>query len=108
MPWVFCVIEGVQRIAAYGERAKEDARDHLPDGRRAVWTDDPEFKAFWDAPLLVLICGRQGHPEAALDCCRAGPRETPVGKPRPRPPIHWCELPGGSFAEQAATPARSG
>lgn len=72
MPWVFCVIEGVDRLAAYGARAKQFARDHQPEGRRWAWPDKPEFNVFWDAPALVLICGRSGDNEAAFDCCRAG------------------------------------
>jgi hypothetical protein len=44
MPWAFSVIEGVERIADYGARAKRYARDHQPEGRRWGWTEDPDFK----------------------------------------------------------------
>ena len=71
-PWAFCVVEGVGRLAAYGARAKQYARDHQPIGRRWTWPDKPDFKVFWDAPALVLICGENGNTEAAFDCCRAG------------------------------------
>ena len=71
-PWAFAVFEGVARIAAYGARAKQFARDHRPDPLRASWSDDPDFKVFWDAPALVVICGASGNAEAAFDCCRAG------------------------------------
>ena len=71
-PWAFCVIEGVDRLAAYGARAKQYALDHQPAGRRWTWPDRPDFKVFWDAPALILICGQRGNDEAAFDCCRAG------------------------------------
>lgn len=72
-PWAFCVIEGVDRLASYGARAKQYAREHQPDGGpRSSWPDQPDFKVFWDAPALVLICGRSGNVEMAFDCCRAG------------------------------------
>ena len=72
VPWAFCVVEGVERLAGYGQRALRHVRDHPGEGPRETWPDRPGFKVFWDAPALVLICGRQGNPEARLDCCRAG------------------------------------
>ena len=71
-PWAFCVIEGVSRLAGYGARARQYALDHQPEGRRWTWPDRPGFKVFWDAPALILICGRRGNNEAPFDCCRAG------------------------------------
>ena len=71
-PWAICVIEGTERLAAYGDRAKRYARDHQPEGQHWAWAERPDFKVFWGAPAVVLICGRRGHPEAAFDCCRAG------------------------------------
>ena len=71
-PWAFCVIEGVDRIASYGARAKQYAREHQPDGSSWSWPDQPDFKVFWDAPALLLICGRIGNVEMTFDCCRAG------------------------------------
>ena len=71
-PLAFCVIEGVDRLASYGARAKQYAREHQPDGNRWSWPDKPDFNVFWDAPMLVLICGRSGNAEMAFDCCRAG------------------------------------
>lgn len=70
--WALCVVEGARRLAAYGERAKAYARDHPPGGQRWAWTERPEFKVFWNAPVLVLLCARVGNPEAPFDCCRAG------------------------------------
>lgn len=71
-PWAFCVFEGVNRISGYGARAKRYARDHQRPGRPRTWAEQPDFKVFWDAPVLVLICARSGNPEAPFDCCRAG------------------------------------
>ena len=72
MPWAFCVIEGADRIARFGTRAKVYAADHPPPGQRWEWTERPGFKVFWDAPVVVLICARRGNPETPIDCCRAG------------------------------------
>jgi nitroreductase len=65
-PWVFHVVRGVERIAAYGARAMDYARNHHPDEPGRDWLERPGFKIFWDAPVLVIISGPVG------DCCRAG------------------------------------
>jgi nitroreductase len=65
-PWAFNVVEGVQRIAAYGVRAMDYARNHHPDEPGWGWLERPGFKIFWDAPALIIISGPVG------DCCRAG------------------------------------
>jgi nitroreductase len=64
VPWAFNVIEGVERIAAYGSRAMDYARAHRPDD--GGWVERPGFKIFWDAPVVIIISGPAG------DCCRAG------------------------------------
>ncbi len=69
--WIFNVVLGGARLAAYGVRVKQFAREHRPPGRGA-WIDNPEFKVFWDAPALIVISGRIANPEAATDCHRAG------------------------------------
>jgi nitroreductase len=66
VPWAFNVIEGVERIAAYGERAMDHARKHHPDGPGWDWVERPGFKVFWDAPAVIIISGPAG------DCARAG------------------------------------
>lgn len=66
VPWTFNAIEGVARIAAFGERAKRYAAEHAPDGEVPPWTTRDDFKVFWDAPAVVIISGR------SEDCCRAG------------------------------------
>jgi nitroreductase len=66
-PPTFNVIQGVQRIAAYGARAMDHARKHhRADEPGWDWLERPGFKIFWDAPVLIIISGPVG------DCCRAG------------------------------------
>jgi nitroreductase len=69
--WTFTVVQGVAALKDLGERAKQHARDTREPGT-AAWADDPAFKVFWDAPALLLIACREGDPDAAWDCCRAG------------------------------------
>ena len=139
-PWAVCVVEGIDRIARYGDRAKRYARDQQTEGRVGTWSDIPDFKVFWDAPALVLFCAQSGNTEAPFDCCRAAqtfmlaaharslgtcwvgaplpwlnspgvadelglPKgfepvvamvvghaaEQPIGSPRPKPAVIWCE-----------------
>ena len=66
VPWVFTVLEGVERIADYGQRAKvHAAREHAGEASPA-WTQRSDFLVFWDAPAVVIISGQRE------DCCRAG------------------------------------
>lgn len=65
-PWSFHIFQGVERIAGYGERAKQYAKDNHPDEPGWAWTERPEFEVFWGAPVIVVISGR------LEDCCRAG------------------------------------
>jgi nitroreductase len=48
--WRLCVIEGAERLAAYGGRAKQHAFEHQPPGQRRGRTERPDFKVFWNAP----------------------------------------------------------
>jgi nitroreductase len=66
LPWTFNVVQGVERISAYGDEALQYARDNHPDEPGWEWTDRPEFEVFWGAPALIIISGR------VEDCCRAG------------------------------------
>jgi nitroreductase len=66
VPWTFNVIQGADRIAGYGARAKQYARENSPEGGRAAWIEREDFKVFWDAPVVVIISG------PVEDCCRAG------------------------------------
>ena len=70
-PWALHVIEGIECLASFGARAKQYAHDHQPAGRPWTWADRPDFKVFWDAPVLVLFCAQIGNPETPFDCCRA-------------------------------------
>ena len=66
VPWTFNVIEGVERIAGYGARALQYAKDHRGENAGPRWIDTPGIKIFWDAPVLIVISGQRE------DCCRAG------------------------------------
>ena len=66
VPWAFNIIEGTERIAAYGERALTYARENRPGGPGWDWVQRPGFKVFWDAPVVIIISGRTD------DCARAG------------------------------------
>ncbi|MEO8525269.1 MAG: nitroreductase family protein [Caldimonas sp.] len=108
-PWALCVLEGVVRIAAYGDRALTYARDHQPAGRLWTWTERPGFKVFWDAPTLVLVCARQANPETPFDCARAGQNlmlaahARGLGSCWVGAPIRWLRSPG--VAEELGLPA---
>ena len=76
VPWAFNVIEGVARIAAYGERAMDHSRKHRPEG--ADWVERPGFKVFWDAPVVIRdfrprgrLLARRAEPDAVGACARA-------------------------------------
>jgi len=66
VPWTFNVFEGLDRISAYGDRAKQYAKDNHPDEPGWEWTEIPDFQVFWGAPVLIVVSGR------VEDCCRAG------------------------------------
>jgi nitroreductase len=66
VPWTFNVIEGVERIATYGERARRYAQERRSKEAGWSWLDRADFKIFWDAPVLIVISG------PIEDCCRAG------------------------------------
>ena len=69
--WKICVVEGAERLADYGARAKQYAHEHQPPGQHWEWTERPGFEVFWNAPAVVLFCARTANPEASYDCCRA-------------------------------------
>jgi len=72
MPWAVAVIEGRDRLATLGARAKSHARETQPEPHARPWAERPDFQVFWGAPVAVLICSRAGNPETPFDCCRAG------------------------------------
>lgn len=65
-PWTFNVILGAAHIARLGVQAKQYASVLQAEGGGQAWTERAEFKAFWNAPALVIISG------PLADCCRAG------------------------------------
>jgi nitroreductase len=94
IPWTFNVIQGTARIAAYGERAIQYARDHRPEGATGTWRDREDFKVFWDAPVVVIISG------PVEDCCRAGQvlllaaHARGLGACWVGAPMEWLQTPG--------------
>jgi len=76
-PFLFHVIEGVARIADFGDHAKQYAREHRPNavGYGAVgysWADRSDFKVFLDAPVVIVISGHADNSQSIEDCTRAG------------------------------------
>jgi len=71
-PFLFHVIEGLARIADFGERAKQYAREHRPDAVGYSWADESQFKVFLDAPVVILISGHADNSQSIQDCNRAG------------------------------------
>jgi nitroreductase len=70
-PWVFNVVLGRERLAGYGARAKEFAREAKAGEAGWTWVDKPEFHAFWNAPALIVVSARADDAESGWDCCRA-------------------------------------
>jgi nitroreductase len=72
-PFVFVVIEGMERLAEHGAAALAYAREHRKPGPAYDWVDKPGFSVFFNAPLVVVICGHDdGLGQAIQDCNRAG------------------------------------
>jgi nitroreductase len=71
-PLLFHVIEGVARIVALGERAKQYARDHRLDAVEHSWADRVDFKVFLDAPVVIVISGHADNSQSIQDSNRAG------------------------------------
>lgn len=72
-PWALCVLEGSAQIEDYGRRALDFARANRPPGAPGwTWTERSDFRVFWGAPAVVVICARSGDAETPFDCCRAG------------------------------------
>ena len=67
----FVVVEGCERLADLGERAKAFAAAHRPPGGGSGWIDNADFKVFWDAPTLIIVCAARDLPQTDWDCCRA-------------------------------------
>ena len=71
-PLIFHVIEGVARIADFGEHARQYAREHRPDAAHASWANRSDFKVFLDAPVVIVISGHADNSQSIQDCNRAG------------------------------------
>jgi nitroreductase len=71
-PWLFTVIEGVDRVAACGARALDHARAHRPPGSGYDWIDRPGFSVFHGAPIAIVISAPADNGQSLPDCTRAG------------------------------------
>jgi len=72
-PFAFVVIEGLSRIADCGALALTYAKTHRPPGPAFDWVDRPGFSVFFNAPVVIVICGfEDGLGQAVQDCNRAG------------------------------------
>jgi nitroreductase len=73
LPFAFVVIEGLERIAQCGALALRYAKDHRQPGPAYDWVERPDFSVFFNAPVVIVICGfDDGHGQALQDCNRAG------------------------------------
>jgi nitroreductase len=72
-PFVFIVIDGLERVAECGAAALDYARLHRKPGPAFDWVDRPGFLVFFNAPAAIVICGfDDGYGQAIQDCNRAG------------------------------------
>jgi nitroreductase len=72
-PFVFIVIEGLERVAECGMAALAYAKEHRKPGPAYDWVDRPGFQVFFNAPLAIVVCGfDDGYGQALQDCNRAG------------------------------------
>jgi nitroreductase len=72
-PFVFVVIEGLERVAECGALALRYAKEHRQPGPAYDWVDRPGFSVFFNAPVVIVICGfEDGYGQALQDCNRAG------------------------------------
>lgn len=107
-PWAIAVIEGRERLAGFGLRAKTYARENQRTPHAHPWSERPEFEVFWGAPALVLLCARRGNPETPFDCCRAGQNlmlaahARGLGSCWVGAPLPWLHSPG--VAEELGLP----
>ena len=71
-PFAFVVIQGAEWIAECGALALQYAREHRAPGPGYDWVDQPGFSVFFNAPIVIVICGFAGSRQAIRDCNRAG------------------------------------
>lgn len=72
-PFSFVVIEGAERVSELGMRALRYAKDNRKPGPAYNWVDTPGFRVFFNAPIVIVICGfDDGLGQAIQDCNRAG------------------------------------
>jgi nitroreductase len=62
----------LEKVASCGAQAKAYALLHRPAEAGYTWVDRPDFLAFHNAPVVVIVSGAKGNSQAHAECCRAG------------------------------------
>ena len=74
-PWLFAVIQGVDVLRGYSDRAKAHLLATMgTDSTIAAYRDhlvDPGFNIFYGAPAAIVVCARTQATQAIEDCCLA-------------------------------------
>jgi nitroreductase len=74
-PWAFGVIQGVEAIRSYSDRAKTILLDMFGEAewfaRYKEMVSAPDYSLFYGAPALVAIYAKPTAPSAQADCCLA-------------------------------------
>jgi nitroreductase len=74
-PWLFAVIQGVDVLRGFSDRAKAHLLATLEaDSPLAAYRDhlaDPGFDIFYGAPAAIVVCARTEAAQAIEDCCLA-------------------------------------
>ena len=70
--WMFHVVEGVERVADCGARAKAYAKAHRPSEAGYGWVEREDFVVFLGAPVAIVISAPADNAQSIQDCNRAG------------------------------------
>lgn len=74
-PWVFVVIDGVEKLKQCSDSAKHHftprALGEPASARVRAMLSDPSFNIFHGAPALIVVCATNDDPQSAEDCCLA-------------------------------------
>jgi nitroreductase len=103
-PFVFCIVEGVERIALLGKAALLHAREHRPQAAGYEWTEREGFSVFHGAPVVIVLAGREAGIMSTEECIRAAQLLTLSAHARGLgccwvgSPILWLRSSGGRAA----------
>jgi nitroreductase len=74
-PWAFGVIEGRDQLRALSARVKDSLIEKFGSDptfeRYREWLLDPQYNVFYEAPVLVLVCGRATGYDSTGACAMA-------------------------------------